>query len=90
MTTIVVDRIHGHPRATAIRIEAGRIASIGSPEGETVAIGGTLLPGMRDAHIHPLGIAASADQVDVSAVTSLSELGELLVGGRPRFRPVSR
>lgn len=86
MKTLVVDRIHGHPGATAIRIEGGRIASIGAPEGETVVVGGTLLPGMRDAHIHPLGIAAVADQIDLSAASSLSEVGELL-GQRAAERP---
>jgi predicted amidohydrolase YtcJ len=78
VTTLVVDRIHGHPGATAIRIEGDRIASIGAPDGARVAVGGTVLPGMRDAHIHPLGIAAAADQIDLSAASSLSEIGELL------------
>ena len=91
MTTLVVDRIHGHPGATAIRIEGDRIASIGAPEGEAVVVGGTVLPGMRDAHIHPLGIAAVADQIDLSAASSLSEVGEILrhrAAGMPPGEPI--
>ncbi|MFN8631978.1 MAG: amidohydrolase family protein [Chloroflexota bacterium] len=56
--TIVNGRIFGNPGATALRVEAGRIAQIGAdadmPRGGDVidARGGLVIPGLDDAHIH--------------------------------------
>ena len=56
--TIVNGNVFGSPGATAIRVERGRIAAVGSQAdveraGETIdARGGLILPGFDDAHIH--------------------------------------
>lgn len=82
MTLLRVDRIHGHPDANTVEIVAGRIARIGrnlaaGPEildrRDTV-----LLPGLRDSHVHPVGIAANADRIDVADVTTIDDLIERL------------
>jgi predicted amidohydrolase YtcJ len=57
-TTIVNGRIFGNPGATALRVEGGRIAQIGTDadvgrRGEIIDAGGALvIPGLDDAHLH--------------------------------------
>lgn len=81
MTLHRAARIHGHPGATTLRVESGRIIEVGS----TDAMGGThvvehgdgvILPGLRDSHIHPLGLAAAVGQVDLSAAATIPEVIE--------------
>jgi hypothetical protein len=56
--TIVNGRIFGHQGATALRVERGRIAQIGTDgalgrHGEVIdARGGLVIPGLDDAHLH--------------------------------------
>ena len=79
MTVHRAASVHGHPGATALRVAGGRIVEIGAPsEIEHDAIvdhgDGVILPGLRDGHIHPLGLAAAAGQLDLSDATTLPEV----------------
>jgi predicted amidohydrolase YtcJ len=82
VTTIVAERIHGHPGCDALTFTGGRITAIGPstdlPAHGAVRVGGVVLPGLRDSHLHPVGIMSSEDQVDLSAVRSLDEVRSLL------------
>ena len=80
MTTIVAERIHGHPGSNALTISAGRITTIGSAKhGEDVIrVPGVILPGLRDAHLHPVGVVSARDQLDLSAARTLEEVRSLL------------
>ncbi|MEX2423488.1 MAG: amidohydrolase [Acidimicrobiia bacterium] len=74
-------RIHGHPGANALRVSAGRIVEIGAAAGmgdTDVRDHGTgvILPGLRDGHIHPLGLAAAAGQVDLTDAATIAEVVE--------------
>jgi len=78
VTVHVVDRVHGHAGAGAIRVEGGRIVEIGTTktpsDAGTVVHRGVMLPGLRDSHIHPLALAAAGSRLDVSHVSSIAEL----------------
>lgn len=82
MTLLRVGRIHGHPGADTVEVAGGRIVRVGRnltngqnslDRGDTV-----LLPGLRDSHIHPVGISANAQRLDVSDVATVDELIERL------------
>ncbi|HVR31944.1 MAG TPA: amidohydrolase family protein [Acidimicrobiia bacterium] len=78
MTVHIVDRVHGHDGARAIRVEGGRIVEIGTTktttDADTIVHQGVMLPGLRDSHIHPLALAAAGSRLDVSHVRSIAEL----------------
>ena len=81
MTVHRAGRIHGSPGATALRTERGKIVEIGTAvevgDDHVVDHGdGVILPGLRDSHIHPLGLAAAAGQVDLSDATTIPEVIE--------------
>lgn len=82
MTLLRVGRIHGHPDADSIEITAGRIARIGknldSEDGLVDRGDSVVLPGLRDSHIHPVGLAVNADRLDVSTVANIDELVDRL------------
>lgn len=80
MTGLTVDLIHGHPGADSVRIEDGRFVSIGSGDAspEVRHVAGTMLPGLRDSHIHPVGLAAAAGQVDLSMARSFADIARLI------------
>ncbi len=69
--TIINGNVFGSPGATAVRIEAGRIAAVGREAvvgraGEVIdARGGLVLPGFDDAHIHLRGGARQLDQAQL-------------------------
>ncbi|MEX2654787.1 MAG: amidohydrolase [Acidimicrobiia bacterium] len=77
MTVHVVGRIHGHDGADALRVEKGAVAEIGLASNMTGRrvdhAGGIVLPGLRDGHIHPIGLAAADNQVDLSDVTTIEQ-----------------
>lgn len=92
MTVHRAARIHGHPGATALRTERGRIAEIGTAvevdDAHIIDHGdGVLLPGLRDSHIHPLGLAAEAGQVDLSDAATIPEVVERIRSHAAAARP---
>lgn len=96
MTVHRAARIHGHRGGTALRVEGGRIVEIGAAAGmhdsDVVDHGnGVILPGLRDSHIHPLGLAAAAGQLDLSDATTIPEVLERIrarAGTMPADRPL--
>lgn len=48
---------------------------------------GVLLPGLRDAHLHPVGYAAALNGVTLGAATSLSKVNEILRGAAASLPP---
>ena len=89
-------RIHGHRGATDLRVEAGRIVGIGpaadTHDAQVIDHGnGVILPGLRDSHIHPLGLAAAASQVDLSEAETIPEVVERIrarAATMPADRPI--
>jgi len=81
----------------AILIEGGRVVAVGDHrtlEGPGVAIeeyaGAVLIPGLRDAHIHPVTYAASLSGTSLNSITSIGDLqdtirlaSEILADGEP-------
>lgn len=83
MTLLRVGRIHGHRSADTLEVVDGRIARIGrqldSEQHDVLDRRDTVvLPGLRDGHIHPTGLAANAGRVDVAAVATIGDLIERL------------
>ncbi|MBN2113042.1 MAG: amidohydrolase [Acidimicrobiia bacterium] len=69
-------------RGNALLIQDGRIAAIGEaarlrrpglPERQ---VAGVVVPGLRDAHLHPVGHAAALHRVSLAGATSLREVAE--------------
>ncbi len=85
---VCADTVHtmtdGSVGPTAVLVEGGRIAALGSREELTRRVGadaevvdlgpGCVTPGLVDAHIHPIHGLELARGADLSAVTSLEEL----------------
>lgn len=77
----------------AVLIEDGHVVEVGhwrnmSAEGVDITSfsGATIVPGFRDAHIHPVGMAANSLGLDLSGVSDFAELGERIrrwAGGLP-------
>lgn len=82
MTLLRVGRIHGHRNADTLEVVDGRIARIGRQLDSAHEVldrrDTVVLPGLRDSHIHPTGLAANAGRVDVADVASLDDLIERL------------
>lgn len=80
MTVHIVGSVHGHDGADAIRVEADQIVEIGSAArmaGTRIEHGdGVVLPGLKDSHIHPVGMAAAGGQLDLSDAASIDEVVE--------------
>ena len=78
MTVHVAGTIHGHPGADAVRVEAGRIVEIGlatAMDGPVVDHGtAAMLPGLRDSHLHPLGLAVHGDRLDLSDAVTIHDV----------------
>jgi predicted amidohydrolase YtcJ len=75
-------------RRADVRIEARRLVAIGSglaAEGAEVVdgAGGTLLPGLVDAHAHLLQWASSRQRVSLAAATSAAHAVSLIAATRP-------
>jgi len=74
----IVTMDDSHPNADAIAVKAGRIVAIGS-ETEVMAdvetsvprvrLPGTALPGLADAHIHPLAFGHQLEELDLRGLT---------------------
>lgn len=69
----------------ALLVEGGRVAAIGDADdlrGPRVAeerfAGGTVIPGLRDAHFHPVPYAAAISGMSVRDVVSIAELKDRL------------
>src|SRR5690606_31852011 len=75
-----------HPEAEAVVVRGGRILFVGSTaeaerfRGEATrvldAAGGTLIPGLIDAHVHLASLGESLAQVNLVGVTSEAEAVE--------------
>lgn len=77
MTVHVVGTVHGHDGADAIRVEAGKIVEIGPAAHmggtRTDHAGGAALPGLKDSHIHPVGMAAAAGRLDLADASTIED-----------------
>lgn len=83
--------IWGHPGATALAVQAGRVVALGSDaevcrratRGTRVVDGGgaTLLPGFQDAHAHPPMGGIDLMRCDVAAAGSADEVARLIAAG---------
>jgi predicted amidohydrolase YtcJ len=69
----------------AVLVEGSRIAAVGDAAAlrrsgvpEEHFPGGTIIPGLRDAHLHPVGYAAALARPSLKQAADFSELGELL------------
>jgi hypothetical protein len=82
VTIVAAGQVHGHPGTDALRLEAGRIVEIGRAASMTGLRldhpGATILPAFRDSHVHPVGMAATKTQLDVSGAADLDELIQLI------------
>ena len=69
---------------TAVLVSGGKIETVGSAEalGGTVVEdrypGCTIVPGLRDVHLHPIGYAAVIGGMSLDGISSLDALGEHL------------
>jgi len=84
MTIVVVDEIVGHPGRDALVVEGPTVREIGRSERlvtsgvEVERIAGIAIPGLRDAHTHPLGLAAARSRLDVSDALTIAGVGSAL------------
>lgn len=73
-----------------VRIEAGRIVSIGSETSAATqdidGAGGALIPGLCDHHIHLFGLAARCDSITLEGATDAAEV-EARIASAIRTRP---
>ena len=83
MTVLTFTSIHGHADADAIRIAGTRIAAVGrsgdlARDGVATHVGGIAIPGLRDAHIHPLELAASGSRLDLTSARSFADVRDAI------------
>lgn len=97
---LIADRIHtmaGDDGATAVAVRGGRIVAVGG-EGDMAGFtasgtrllrypGATIVPGLSDAHAHPVSGAGFAVGMDLRAVTSLPELRRELAAALAKLAP---
>jgi hypothetical protein len=76
----------------AVLVEAGYVVAIGrrtdlvgQADGEQHYGGATIIGGLRDAHLHPVGYAAALTGTTVSHVADLAELGAVLDAASARL-----
>jgi predicted amidohydrolase YtcJ len=82
--------------ASAVAVRDGRIVAVGTdaevarlvgPKTETINAGGaTLLPGLYDSHVHPLGAATSEKDHAIPAYRSLTDI-MTYIAGRAAIQP---
>ncbi|MCT2585400.1 amidohydrolase [Actinophytocola gossypii] len=72
-------------RRATVRVEHGRVAAIEpvGGGGDVDGRGGTLLPGLVDAHAHLLQWASARRRVDLAAATSAAHAASLLAASAP-------
>ncbi len=97
---MVADRVHAADglRGEALLVDDGSIVAAGSeaelrPRADSVEVmKGVIVPGLRDAHFHPVTYAASLVVPSLKAARNFSEIGEQLrmaAAGLPPEAPVS-
>ena len=75
----------GGPLGDSVLVDGGRVAAVGSRQelaphagAEHRHEGATIIPGLRDAHIHPVGYAAALTGVTLDAISDLAGMGGVL------------
>lgn len=92
-TLVVADAVWGREGTDAVLITDERIQAIGvrsQLEGRADRISshaGVIFPGLRDAHLHPAGLAASAQMPGVAEATDLPSLVALVSEHVARLAP---
>jgi predicted amidohydrolase YtcJ len=86
-----------HPRATAVAVRDGRIVAVGGdaavqpfrgPKTRVVALaGGSVVPGLADAHVHVEGIGQAAESLDLVGAASLQEALDRVAKGARALPP---
>ncbi len=92
----VITRDESRPRATAVAVRDGRIVKVGSeaevsglrgPRTRSVDLaGGSVVPGLSDAHVHVEGIGQAAESLSLVGAGSLQEALDR-VAARARSMP---
>ncbi len=90
---LVVDQISGRDD-DAVLISGGRVVEVGSVENfDTGSLivdryrGTTLVAGLGDAHLHPMGLATAITNLNVARCGNLEELAESVVAAAARLAP---
>jgi predicted amidohydrolase YtcJ len=83
MQLVIAESVHGHPGADAVLVDGDRIAAIGSSadlNGDEVTRhpGGTIIPGLRDAHLHPVGYAASLLRPSLKNARDFADVADIV------------
>ncbi len=79
---LIADRVAGAgSTGTAVLIRNSRVAAIGSADelrrpdlAEELFVGGTIIPGLRDSHFHPVGYATALKRMGLKDATSFEDL----------------
>ncbi len=87
---LVADRVRatgGPADSNAVLVEGGKVVAVGSAATlrapgvhEQSFVGATILPGLRDAHLHPVPYAALLTGVSLKTATDLADLADRLRG----------
>jgi hypothetical protein len=79
------ERVLGHPGADAVVIDGGAVVAVGRrhdlSRGDAAVMsfpGGTITPGLGDAHIHPAGYAAAVTGLSLAAAADLADVVEMV------------
>ncbi len=100
MHLVRADRViaPGAGPADAMLIESGRVAAVGPAEelgagaDTSESLAGVIVPGLRDAHFHPVTYAASLVVPSLKTARDFADIGErlrLAAGGLPPGMPIS-
>ena len=91
---IVADGVRGSasvPAANAVLVEDGRVSAVGRSADLRAAAdvvrefaGATVLPGLRDAHLHPVPYAALLSGVSLKTAGTIPEIAARLRGAASR------
>ena len=92
-TLLVVDGVSGR-KADAVLIRGGRVADVGLVESfDTNSLivdrypGTTLVAGLGDAHMHPMGLATAITNLNVARCESLDQLAAAVAAAAARLTP---
>ena len=85
MQLVTVESIHGHHGADAVLVEGHRIAAIGLSadlmRSESIVVGypgATIVPGLRDAHLHPVGYAAALVRPSLKEARDFADVADIV------------